>query len=197
MPLENYFFNLSPNEFGWVQSLAQPSRINAPVFGLNDNRDFGVTFLRKVSTSSAERILDVVAARIGLANGTTSLEPSATAGAPDNLEFPFVLPISGANIAALMVGKTAPVKVDCEFLLTTALGTNRYYSYLNIAPPILSAAVPDPAVEEPATTISEVGGIFIAKEPPVGQRMIWTDETTGQKYSVGFRDGQFHADILT
>lgn len=197
MPLETYFFNLSPDEFGWVLSLTEPSRAEAPTFGLNDNRDFGVTFLRKVSTSKAEKILDVVAARIGLANGTTSLEPSATAGAPDNLEFPFVLPISGTNIAALMVGKTAKVKVDCEFLLTSAAGTNRYYFHIYIAPPILSAAVPDPSVTEPATTISEVGGIFIAKEPPIGQRMIWTDETTGQKYSVGFRDGQFHADILT
>jgi hypothetical protein len=197
MPLETKFFNLDDPLNGWVRSFEQPSRVDAPIFGLNDNRDFEVVFLRMVSVSQAEKVTDAVAARIGLSNAGVALEPSATAGAPDNYAFPFVLPVSGTNIAALMAGKTAKQRVDAEFLITTALGTNRFYTYIYIAPPILSAAIPDPSVTEPATTISEVSGIFIQKEPPVNARMIWTDETTGQKYSVGFRDGQFHADLLT
>jgi len=195
MPLETYFFNLSSPLEGWVRSFEQPSRVDAPVFGLNDNRDFEVVFLKQVSVAVAEKVLDVVSARIGLANGITALT-SATAGTPDNLAFPFVVPVASAALTTLMSGKTTKQRVDAEFLITTALGTNRFYTYLWIAPPILSAAVPDPSVDEPATTMSEVTGVCVQKEPPVGMRMIWTDETTGQKYSVGFRDGQFKGDIL-
>lgn len=196
MPLETYFFNLSPDEFGWVRSLEQPSRIDPPVFGLNDNRDFGIVFLRKVSVSKAEKVLDVVSARIGLANGTTSLEPSATAGAPDNYEFPFVLPISGTNIATLMSGKTAKVKVDAEFLIVSAAGRNRYYSFLFIAPPINSDAVPDPAVTEPAVTMSEVTGVAALKQRPAGASDYWIDRQTGELVEVYVENRQFRFDIL-
>jgi hypothetical protein len=198
MSLETYFFNLSPDGFGWILSFDQPSRVDAPIWSLNDNRDFGIVFCKRVSVSTVEKVPDVVSVRMGLKNGATTLEPAATAGPPDNYEFPFLLPMSGTNMDALMTGVTTPQRVDAEFEITTARGgPNTFRTHIYVAPKILSAAVPDPSVAEPATTISEVSGIFVAKEPPVGSRMIWTDETTGQKYSVGFRDGQFHADLLT
>lgn len=196
MPLETYFFNLSSPADGWVNSFEQPTRVDAPIFGLNDNRDFEVVFLRQVSVSAVEKVQDVVSARIGLANGATALT-SATAGTPDNLAFPFVLPVTSAALTTFMSGKTVKQRVDAEFKITTALGTNRFFTYLYVAPQILSDAVPDPAVEEPAITMSEASGVFVPKEPPVGMRMLWTDETTGQRYSVGFRDGKFVGDILT
>jgi hypothetical protein len=195
MPLETFYFNLSNPLNGWVRSFEQPTSIDPPIFGLNDNRDFEVVFLKQVSVSRVEKVQDVIGARIGLANGATALT-SATAGAADNLAFPFVLPISGSNINTLMTGKTVKQRVDAEFKLTTALGTNRFFTVVYIAPQINSDAVPDPAIEEPATTMSEVKGVCVQKEPPVGLRMIWTDETTGQKYSVGFRDGQFKGDLI-
>ena len=194
MPIDHYFFNLSPNEFGWVLSVDQPTRIEPPVFGYGDLRDFGVTFVWKNATGRAEKVVDGLSARIGLSNASTGavLEPAATAGTPDNYEFPFSLPISGALIAALMSGRTEKLLVRCEF----KVNNNRYYSSLYIAPQILSDATPDPTATEPATTMSEVAGVFVSKEWPVGMRMIVTDEVSGVKYSIGFANGDWQRDII-
>lgn len=195
MPIDHYFFNLSPNEFGWVQSVEQPSRIDAPVFGYGDLRDFGVTFVWKTSQGRAEKVTDGLSARIGLSNASTGavLEPAATAGTPDNYEFPFELPVSGTNMAALMSGKTDKVLVRCEF----KVNSNRYYSHLYIAPQIISDATPDPTATEPATTMSEVAGVFVPKEWPAGMRMTVTDEATGVKYSIGFANGDWERNIIS
>lgn len=199
MSLETFYFEITQQM--WVRSEEDSSRLNGPTFGYKDNRDFGVVFLRRLKTSgpsSIERITSVVAAQIGLAVGTTKVT-GATASAATNNEFPFVLPVidsSGTTLQDLMSGKTSPQTVNLEFKLTTSLGTNRYYTQAFVAPQVNVDTVPDPAVTEPAVTMSEVAGVMVPKQWPQNLRIYGIDEVTGERIEIALRNRQFEFNIL-
>lgn len=189
MSLEKRYFNITTLQ--WVRSYDEPGNVSAPTFGYKDNRDVSVQFLQQLTATQVEIVPDIVAVQIGLANGA-SLLTSATATAPENNHFPFVIPIVGANVDTLMSGKTTPQSAKAEFKLTTGSGTNRYYTNVFIAPQINADAVPDPAVVEPATTMSEVMGVAVPKDGPAGGGFIMRSPNgTAYFISVG-DDGLFH-----
>lgn len=194
MALEQLYFNISTAR--WIKSFDEPTDTNAPVVGHKDNRDFSVQFVRSLAVTAIEVVEDVVAAQYGLSDSSGNFLTSATAGAVDNNHFPFVLPVTSAAITTLMTGKTTRQQVNAEFKLTTAAGTNRFFTTAFIAPQILVDAVPDPAVTEPAATMSEVIGVCAQKERPQAGADIWTDRITGARYAVYVENRQFKFDEL-
>jgi hypothetical protein len=195
MSLENLYFNLSTLQ--WVQSFDSPNQINPPTWGNGDARDFSVTFLRQLTARTVDVVQDVVSVQFALSDPAVPGTPltSATAGTAVNNAFPFVINLTG-GMATFMSGKTAAQNVIAEFRVASAAGSNRYGTTVNVRPQQISDVTADPASADRPLGKDEASGIYLPKQVPTGARMIWTDEETGQMYSVGFANGQFRSDLL-
>lgn len=178
---DRLFVNLTDK--AWALSFDQPSTAQPPIFFYKDNRDFSLTFLRMLDSRTAEVFPSVVGVKVGLLNGTTTLT-SATQTAIEGNEFRIVLPITGAAVDTFMSGKTTDQLVNFHVKLTTDLGTNRYKFQAYISPEGITDTVPDPTIDEPAVTMSQVTGVCLTKEIPADGFMIWTDSYDGSKQIV-------------
>ena len=196
MPLDTYTFDITRKY--WVRSFDDPGQTDAPVVGYKDNHDFGVVFVRRLTGEQVEKVPDIVGAQLGLAVSTTKVT-SATAGTVSNYVFPFVLPVidsSGSTLATLMSGKTTRQSLLAEFKLTTSAGTNRYYTQIWVAPQINVDAEPDPSISEPAVTMSEVRGVMLPKQWPLGLRMLVYDEATGEQGELYYSNREWKFDVF-
>jgi hypothetical protein len=196
MPLDTYTFDITRRI--WVRSYDEPSQVDAPVFGYKDNHDFGITFIRRLTGQEVEKVPGIVSVQFGLAVGTTKVT-SATSSTADNYVFALVIPVidsSGSTLATLMSGVTVKQQLLAEFKLTSSLGTNRYYTNVFVAPQINVDAIPDPAVTEPAVTMSEVAGVMTPKQWPAGMSMIIPDRLTGELMEWYIENREWKYNIL-
>jgi hypothetical protein len=197
MAFERYYFNISTGEH--VRSFDEPTPIDPPTFGNGDNRDFETIFLKSTGEASdgpVEIMQAVMGAQLWLATTALVALTNTSAGAAVNNAFPFVLPISGANVTTLMTGKTTKQLVLGEYKLTTADGTNSYDAKFYIKPRLNSDAVPDATVSEPAVTMSEVVGVSVPREWPAGTAIRATT-TSGLRFLIyPGDDAQWHFDPI-
>jgi hypothetical protein len=190
MPLENLYFEIRSRQF--VRSHESPTPIPPPVWGHGDTRDFGVTFLQRVSLTSYQVIQSVVSAEVSIAALTApnTILTSYTAVGATNNEFPFLLNCA-TPLTALMGSATEDQQVRGMFRLITTAGEARYPFDLFIAPRGPTATTVDSTAEDPGLTKNTATGLFMPKEVPPGTRWVWTDEVTGELGYFGFRNGQF------
>lgn len=194
MPFENYYFLLDTRR--WVLSFDEPSETDPPVWDSGDTRDFGVTFLQRSGSVGVQVVQSVVAARVTISDPATPGTPItsvASSGASNN-QFAFLLPMTG--FTTFLSGVQDLKAAAIEFLITTASGQNGYRSTVYVAPNQATGSTPPTSATQRYLDSDELAGAYLPKEVPSGTRMIWTDEVTGQRYAVGFANGQFRADLL-
>lgn len=195
MALENLYFEIKSRRF--VRSHEEPQAVAPPVFGHGDTRDFGVTFLKRVSQSSFQVIQSIVSVQVGISATTApnTILTSYTAGAAENNEHPFLLNCA-SPLDSFMSSETEEKEAIGQFRIVTTNGENRYPFTIYIAPKQLTATTVDSTADDPGLRKSEAGALYMPKEVPVGTRWIWTDEVTGQQYAVGFANGQFQPNLM-
>ena len=200
MPFESFYFNLTTRE--WALSFDEPTPVNPPVFDDGDTRDFGVTFLQTIGSgngsSSVRVVQSVVAARFSISNPSTPASPitSVSSSGSSTNDFALLLPMPGFTSFLSGVSLSSPKLAICQFLITTATGQNSYDGLIFIRPSQYTGSAPTATPPQRFLDSDELAGAFMPKEVPAGTRMIWTDEVTGQKYAVGFANGQLRADLL-
>lgn len=195
MSLESYYFNINTRKF--VRSAQSAQSISPPVWGHNDVRDFGVTFVQPVGLGGVQVLTTITSVQVNVSSPSApnTVLASYTAGTASNNEHPFLLTL-GSTLDAFMSGQTSPVEAIGQFRIVTATGENRYPFTLYIAPKQATATTADTSSEDGHLTKTETAALYMPKEVPAGGFQIWTT-ASGLKYKVYFHDDlTFHADRI-
>jgi hypothetical protein len=189
---DSHVFNLTTGK--WLRSSTDPTPIDPPAWAYGDTRSVEITFVRSGEGARVSVVQSLVSAQLILGSPGSVLT-SATAGTPTAaFAYPFTV-VMGAAVNTFL-GQATSKYTTIEFKLTDAVGAARYHGSLKVLQQVGSDALADPVTGDTALGFNQAQGIYISKEPDSGTRMIWTDESTGQRYSVGFSNGQFQANLL-
>lgn len=189
MSLESLYFNISTRKF--VRSSTSPQSVPPPVWGHNDVRDFGVTFVQSIGIGRVQVITSIASSQVNVSTvaAPNSVLATYTASPAVNNEHPFLLTL-GSSLDAAMSGQTTAVLFSGQFRIVTATGENRYPFEVYIVPKQATGTTPDTSSEDGYLTKSQQAALYLPKEIPVGTRPLITDEVTGIQYAIAAINGK-------
>ncbi len=193
MSLESLAFNITTRKFIISPTVGQA--IPAPVWGHNDVRDFGCTFVQTAGPGRIQVLTGVTSAQVNVSDPATpnTVLATYTAGPVVNNEYPFLLTL-GAALDTYMSGVTDRKQASGQFRLVTTTGENRYPFDLFISPKQATSTTPDTASLDGYWTQSQTNALFVPLEMAAGGTRILTSPS-GRRFKESINDdGTVHYD---
>lgn len=196
------FFELTNSVF--VQSVAAPNQVAAPVFYADDVKPILLKLLRRISSGTVE-VVDLTGVTVQIAIGTPAVVPvvitSATSGTVDGDGFlPISLPFNVAGVAAAL-GSLLEINPTVELRVLSGATPQRYQCKVTLRQRLITGTLADAVAPDIATSIAEVLSLCVPRnganaEYPCSSFVMLDEDDATKSYRIVVRAGEVHAEPL-